>query len=325
MELEYTAVTGTPGVSGDQLRLLDLTALDATWPEKPDGVGRGIRGTLVAAQELRLVAALLRAGGQWDEQPASRPMVIQIVDGEIRVAAGTEIVYARSGELLVIPKAGPLSVEAVQDTSLLLALEPAPRGVEAQPVTMESTALPAGTRTVEWQPVMRELTAGAIMNRRVVTVPPDTPLRTLVEQLVEHRISAVPVVSATGDVLGMVSETDLIDEEKRRVRLPRTLLFGVFPLLEDAVREAYDESLSLTARDVMSRAVFTVPEEASARQVADEMVARQINHVPVTRGGQLVGIIARADILRAVQSEWKRHDTSHTADETFLITTPSAA
>ena len=162
------------------------------------------------------------------------------------------------------------------------------------------------TTAVEWVPAMQELTAGDLMNPSVVAVSPDTSLREIVERLVEHGISAAPVVDAERAVIGMVSETDLIDEEKRRVRLPRTLLFGVFPIVEEAVREAYDEGASLTARDLMTRHVFTVPEAMPARTVAEEMVTRKINHVPVTHAGRLVGIIARADILRAVQEQWNR-------------------
>jgi CBS domain-containing protein len=152
---------------------------------------------------------------------------------------------------------------------------------------------------------MQELRAGDIMTRDVASVSLDTPLRAIVDRLVERRISAVPVVDG-GRVVGMVSETDLIDEEKRRVRLPRTLLFGVLPILEEAVREAYDEGASLTARDLMTREVFTVPVDTPARAVAEAMVTRKVNHVPVTSHGQLAGIIARADILRAVQAQWER-------------------
>lgn len=169
------------------------------------------------------------------------------------------------------------------------------------------------TTVVAWVPAMQELTAGDIMTRDVVSVSPDTPLREIVDRLVERRISAAPVLEQ-GRVVGLVSETDLIDEEKRRVRLPRTLLFGVLPILEEAVREAYDEAVSLTARDLMTRKVFTVPRETPARAVADAMVTRKVNHVPVTRDGRLVGIIARADILRAVQAQWERSAAARKED-----------
>lgn len=127
----------------------------------------------------------------------------------------------------------------------------------------------------------------------------------------EKRISAVPVVDDQRAILGMVSESDLIDEEKRRVRLPRTLLYGIYPILEEALREAYSESETLSARDLMTRRVFTMPEDAPARWVAEEMVSRKINHIPITSDGKLVGIIARADLLRAIRKHWKEPEGTH--------------
>src|SRR5947209_890315 len=122
-------------------------------------------------------------------------------------------------------------------------------------------APPAGANvlSVGWEPAMEELTAGEIMTRDVATVGPSATLREIAELLAARRISAAPVVDPHGRVVGMISETDLVDEEKRRVRLPRALLFGVFPILEEAVRAAYDEGEMLTAEDLMTRHVFTLP------------------------------------------------------------------
>lgn len=153
---------------------------------------------------------------------------------------------------------------------------------------------------------MEELTARDIMTTPVVTVTPQTTLREIAELLAEKRISGVPVVDEEGRVVGIVSETDLIDEERRRVALPRTTLFGVYTLPERVLREAYDEGDTLTAADLMTRRVFTLPEDTPAREVAEEMVARKINRIPITRDGRLVGIVTRADVLRAVLAHWRK-------------------
>jgi len=150
--------------------------------------------------------------------------------------------------------------------------------------------------------VMNEPTAGDIMTPEVVAVTPKTSLREIAELLMQHRISGVPVVEPDGSVVGIVSESDLIDEEKRRVRLPRTALFGVFLIPEKVLREAYEEGDRLTARDLMTRKVFTLPESVPAREVIAEMLARKINRIPITRNGKLVGIVARADALRAIEA-----------------------
>ena len=296
MKVELTPAPGTAYLASDQVRALDLQGLAASLRlERDQQEGSYPRTTLVKTPEVRVVAALLSQGERLEDREASRPVAIQVVDGEIRVQLGEDVLYARSGELLALPATIPSSVEAVRDSSLLLI-------VSEPPVPEGMREAPAGTVTVEWEPALQELTAAEVMNPDVVAVAPGTPLNTIVEQLAEYRISAAPVINVAGEVIGMVSETDLIDEEKRRVRLPRTLLFGVFPILEEAVREAYDEGLNLTARDLMTHPVFVAPEEMPARQVADEMITRKINHVPVTRNGCLVGIIARTDLLRAMQA-----------------------
>jgi CBS domain-containing protein len=153
---------------------------------------------------------------------------------------------------------------------------------------------------------MDDLTAADIMTTHVVTVTPDTTLGAVAELLVAHHISGVPVVEPDGTLVGILSETDLIDENKRRVKLPRTALFGVVLLPEALIREAWDEGNDLCAADLMSKRVFSLTEEAPAREVAGEMLSRKINRIPITRDGRLVGIITRSDLLRAVQAHWQK-------------------
>lgn len=180
-----------------------------------------------------------------------------------------------------------------------------------RPVHPESRANSPGNATsVQWTPEMRELTAADIMTTNVVTVSRETPLQKIVERLVDRGISAVPVVTRDMVVVGLVSQTDLIDEEKRRVKLPRTLLFGVLPTLEQAVRAVYEEGQGLTAEDLMTEPAFTLPDETPARAVIEQMVTRKINHVPITRDGRLAGIVARADALRAIQMEWRNRSAA---------------
>jgi len=159
---------------------------------------------------------------------------------------------------------------------------------------------------------MDTLLASEIMTREVVTVRPETTLGELVNLLVEKNISAVPVTDPDGKVLGIVSESDLIDEERRKSRMPRLLMFGVFSIPEDVIDEALHHGERLTAADLMSTRVLTLPEATPAKTVAETMVSKKINHVPITRDGRLVGIIARTDVLRAMHHGWKRPDPADT-------------
>jgi len=154
------------------------------------------------------------------------------------------------------------------------------------------------------------LTAADIMTREVVTVPPDASLREVANLLVERNISGVPVVSREGELLGIVSETDLINSEKRRVRLPRTSLFGLLPIADDLIREAYDEGSNLTARDLMTTRLHTLPVHTPAQEVVNALVARRVNRIPILDGGRLVGIVTRNDALRALQKEWAERGES---------------
>ncbi|MBI3911189.1 MAG: CBS domain-containing protein [Armatimonadetes bacterium] len=153
---------------------------------------------------------------------------------------------------------------------------------------------------------MDELCAGDIMTRAVITARPDTKLREIADLLVRHRISGVPVVDEENRVVGIVSETDLIDEEKRHAHIPRTALYGVMPVPDEVWVAAFEEGDQLTAAQLMTHRVVTLPETTSAREVAEEMLSRHVNRIPITRDGRLVGIVTRADVLRAVAAHWRR-------------------
>jgi CBS domain-containing protein len=152
---------------------------------------------------------------------------------------------------------------------------------------------------------MPEPLARDIMAQDVIYVRPDTPLRMIAELLIDQEISGVPVLDDQRRVVGMVSETDLIDEEKRKVPLPRSLLFGTHTLPQEVFQEVAEEANRLTAADVMTRRVFSLPETATVRELAEEMVSRKINRVPIVRDEQLVGLVTRADVLGAIRHDWR--------------------
>ncbi len=138
-----------------------------------------------------------------------------------------------------------------------------------------------------------------VMTRDVATVPPDATVRDVAHRLAELRISGVPVVSGPGEVLGIVSESDLL----RRVELGSAPKFGNWSSVFDAPRqaaEAFAKSHGTKAHDVMARPVVSVQEDAELADIADTMARHGIKRVPVIRNGKLVGIIARSDIVRAL-------------------------
>ncbi|MGC8835221.1 MAG: CBS domain-containing protein [Armatimonadota bacterium] len=145
-----------------------------------------------------------------------------------------------------------------------------------------------------------ELTARDVMTRDVVTIPETASLRDAVHVLVNHEISGAPVVDESGNVVGMLSEADILDERKREAALPRVALFGVSIIPDDSLRRAYEEGMSLQVKDVMTKKVISVEEDTSVKEIARLMVRHRINRVPVIKDRRLVGIVARDDILRAL-------------------------
>ncbi len=140
-----------------------------------------------------------------------------------------------------------------------------------------------------------------VMTAKVVSVTPDTPVNAVARLLLDHGISAVPVLDADGTPLGIVSEGDLVgrDEAERLARRDwwLALITGAQPLEQSLQARLLDPKR--TARDVMSAPVLTVTEQTGLSDVAHLLALHRIKRVPVTRDGRVVGIVSRADLLRA--------------------------
>lgn len=138
-----------------------------------------------------------------------------------------------------------------------------------------------------------------IMTSPVITATPEMPLRDVAELLVRHRISAVPVVDQAGKVVGMVSEGDLIHREETHTERRQSWWLELFTS-DDALAQDYVKSHGRTAKDVMSRHVLSVDTSATPAHVASLLEKRRIKRVPVIEDGKLVGIVSRADLVRAL-------------------------
>lgn len=139
-----------------------------------------------------------------------------------------------------------------------------------------------------------------VMTTKVITVRPETPVGEIARLLVENRISGVPVVDDEGRVLGVVSEGDLIrrledaDDGRRRS--------WWLELLASPERRAEDyvKAHGRLARDIMTEDVAVIDEQATLAEAARLLEERHIKRLPVVRDGKLVGLVARADLLRAL-------------------------
>jgi CBS domain-containing protein len=133
-----------------------------------------------------------------------------------------------------------------------------------------------------------------LMNREVVTVTPQTPLKEVAVLLAKHGISGVPVCDDRGQVIGVVSEADILWKELG-LRAGHGLLERIF---DSAYGE--DERINaVTAAEAMTTPAVTVAPDAYVVRAAKLMVDHRVNRLPVVSEGKLVGIVTRADLVRA--------------------------
>jgi len=106
-----------------------------------------------------------------------------------------------------------------------------------------------------------------VMTRNVITFREDSSLDEVAATLLEKRITGAPVVSGEGHVVGIISETDVFSKKGK------------------------------VARDIMSQRVISVTEETGIDEAARLLIGERIRRVPVIRGGKMVGLLSRSDVL----------------------------
>ena len=149
--------------------------------------------------------------------------------------------------------------------------------------------------------VKGQTTAAEIMSTSTLTVPSNMPLPALAQLLAERHFSGAPVQDpVSGDLVGMVTEGDIIRRLSAELEQSAGLLTLVFGNTATAARR-YARAHGMTVADVMTPAPLAhATETTTASEIARMMEQRRIRRVPVLRDGRLVGIVSRADLLRAV-------------------------
>jgi CBS domain-containing protein len=133
-----------------------------------------------------------------------------------------------------------------------------------------------------------------VMTKEVATVAPDTPLKDVAKLMAERRISGLPVV-ADGKVLGVVSEGDILFKERGPSERK-----GVLGWLVDPYgMEGQLKLEATTASDAMTLPPVTIESRRPLTVAAALMLERGVNRLPVVDDGELVGIVTRADLVRA--------------------------
>jgi CBS domain-containing protein len=134
------------------------------------------------------------------------------------------------------------------------------------------------------------MTAREIMHKPVLVAAPEALVRDIAAKLLEHKFSGMPVSEPDGKVVGVITEEDIMRS-----------------LIEQKDLE------TLTVQEIMSKDLLTVPAGASVAQVMQVLHDEGIGRLPVTDSGKVVGIISRADVIRALLHVESARSTQETA------------
>ena len=153
-----------------------------------------------------------------------------------------------------------------------------------------------------------------ILTWGVVSVLPDDPLERAVALMLGHRVSGLPVIDEAGKLVGILTEGDLLRrvELGTQVERPRWLEFLAGP---GQLAEEFTRSHGRKVSELMSERVVTVSPDEPLSEAVDLMTRFRINRVPVVDGGRVVGIVSRADILRALARQMRPREDVRPGDD----------
>lgn len=144
-----------------------------------------------------------------------------------------------------------------------------------------------------------------IMTRDVITVKENDTLEDVAAILVNKHISGVPVVNEENQVIGLISENDLISQHKKISRSDVGTLLDIMLYYQN--RDLYEKEIKkffqVRVQEVMTTEVKCVIPSTPVGEVAEIMIKNGFNRVPViSKNRRIIGIIARADIIKAIHN-----------------------
>ncbi|MBY0336270.1 MAG: CBS domain-containing protein [Acetobacteraceae bacterium] len=138
-----------------------------------------------------------------------------------------------------------------------------------------------------------------LMSRDVVTVAPDMPLAAAARLFAERQVTGAPVVDPQGAVVGIVTETDLERRLGAALGARRGWWSALFASAPAEARE-FAKTHGRRVGDVMTTPVATISPHATVEEAARLLDDKGVRRLPVLEGERLVGVLSRADLLRAV-------------------------
>jgi CBS domain-containing protein len=155
--------------------------------------------------------------------------------------------------------------------------------------------------------------ASDVMVRDVATVGPETGVDAAVKLLVDHDISALPVIGDDGRLIGIISEADLIrraeiDTDKHRPWWLESMTAA------STLAADFTKSHGKKVGEIMTTDVVSVAEDASLSEIATLFERKRIKRVPVLKDGHLAGIVSRSNLIQALASRFHANEEPASAD-----------
>ncbi|MBN1621038.1 MAG: CBS domain-containing protein [Endomicrobiales bacterium] len=143
-----------------------------------------------------------------------------------------------------------------------------------------------------------------IMTKNVITVKPDMDVHKFAELLIEKDISGAPIVDGNGKFLGVALEEGLIVKDKK-IHLPTFVYFltGFFTIGEKKFENELKKIAATTVSGIMEEKIRPVSPHTTVEDVATIMIEEGLHYFPVTEGGNLVGVVTKKDIVKAIAKE----------------------
>ncbi len=150
------------------------------------------------------------------------------------------------------------------------------------------------------------LKAKDIMTRELITVLPDMAVEDLAALLWQNRINGTPVVDADNNLVGVVTESDLIDQTKRfHIPTVVSILDSVIFLdKEDKIEMEVKKMTGKTVADICTNDPVTIEEQTQVDEIASIMAEKKVHTLPVLTKGKLVGLVGKADIIRTMSRRY---------------------
>ena len=140
------------------------------------------------------------------------------------------------------------------------------------------------------------------MTTEVITINPEADITEAVKILLDKGVNGLPVVDSTGQLVGILCQSDLVRMQKS-LPIPSlfTLLDGFVPMSSSALLEAEVRRIAASkVSDAMSAKVVTIGPDMAIDEIAALMVDKKFHTLPVTNKGQLLGVVGKKDVIKTL-------------------------